>query len=631
MWKKKKVAREDLYFSDFETTGEVNYAVEGYVRVHAWCLEDSKGQSKFGNDIDSWFKTVTALRNNSIVYFHNLAFDISFIEAYLLDLEDIDVVEKIPYQQVEKTTYSVLRSNMGIVYSAKIKTTYGTTIELRDSLKLYPITIDALGKTFGIKKLTEYYDYKKFRPFGEALTGMSKEYLKHDVDIMRVAVLAQFDDCIKRGVPFGLTRSSIAFAELKKLYMEEHCMFSEEEFYADFPKTTLAQRTLMQRAYAGGIVFSRPATIGAGSVFDVNSEYPAAMQNELFPKGEPIVFRGKYLKNKEYPLYIQKLSCKFKLKKETKDFLPIPVLPKTQGVNRSPIVDNDHLAARYGTTLVLTNVDLKWFFYYYDVTDITYLGGLMFEAVKAPFKSFIDAKAKEKIAAEKAGDKAGRLMAKLSMNGCYGKFAQKIVQLSQLPVKNKKGTISQEVQPAPVDPDPQQYFPMAVFIASWARNTLLTGASKAKQRVMYIDTDSIHVRGKEPIEGLDVDQTRLGAWKQESTFDNAHYLRDKTYAEEENNELTIKAAGLQQSSKNHIKDIAELEFGVMYPGALYKTTVKGGCLLREDGKSLTRRDPIKVKLNIKLAKETRALYSKGVAVDAVDELENLEKIYGEKA
>lgn len=48
-------------------------------------------------------------------------------------------------------------------------------------------------------------------------------------------------------------------------------------------------------------------------------------------------------------------------------------------------------------------------------------------------------------------------------------------------------------------------------------------------RFLYCDTDSLHVLGDSPVEGLDVHDSRLGAWKLEYRFEEAFYNRPRQY------------------------------------------------------------------------------------------------------
>ena len=82
------------------------------------------------------------------------------------------------------------------------------------------------------------------------------------------------------------------------------------------------------------------------------------MYEKELPFGEPIFFQGEYKQDKVYSLYIQMITCSFKLKKNK-----IPTIQIKN--NRSFFKANEYLESSQNeiVCLVLTNVDLKLFFY----------------------------------------------------------------------------------------------------------------------------------------------------------------------------------------------------------------------------------------------------------------------------
>ena len=78
------------------------------------------------------------------------------------------------------------------------------------------------------------------------------------------------------------------------------------------------------------------------------------MRNCLLPFGKPIFYNGKYEPSRLYPLYIQRISCIFRLKKGK-----IPTIQIKN--NPSYFVGNEYLESSDGlpVTLTLTNIDLE--------------------------------------------------------------------------------------------------------------------------------------------------------------------------------------------------------------------------------------------------------------------------------
>jgi len=361
-------------------------------------------------------------------------------------------------------------------------------------------------------------------------------------------------------------------------------------FKWDFPATDPSQYREMQLAYSGGIVYINPKhkgkVIEKVISYDVNSEYPGAMLQYHYPIGEPVEFDGNYNKTekdfkKTHPLFIQRFKAKFTLKEGGFPSLPKKLSPGKRTIYDSTQLDENQL-------IMLNNTDFKHFLKNYHVTSLIFYGGFAFKSTFAPFASYINAMADMKIKAEKAGDMIMRQMAKLNMNGCYGKFAQSPFRGSKHSVFNESKDVVTFTDVFEDEFEAKQYLPMAIFIAAHARDILLKGIYAAGvDRVLYCDTDSIHLIGHEEPENLDIDPYRLGAWKLEGKHDYGKFLRDKCYVEVKDGVMDIKAAGLTDASKETIDNIDGFELDMEYGENLQKKMVKGGYLLKEVKKTLS--------------------------------------------
>lgn len=100
--------------------------------------------------------------------------------------------------------------------------------------------------------------------------------------------------------------------------------------------------------------------------------------------GDPVYFEGQYKEDKVYPLYIQQLACRFKLKKNK--------IPTIQIKNSKFYFGNEYLEQSGDEIeiLTLTSVDLKLFLEQYDVFELTYISGWKFKGIKGLFKPYID-------------------------------------------------------------------------------------------------------------------------------------------------------------------------------------------------------------------------------------------------
>ena len=140
----------------------------------------------------------------------------------------------------------------------------------------------------------------------------------------------------------------------------------------------------------------------------------------------------------------------------------------------------------------------------------------------------------------------------------------------------------------PEERDPV-YLPAGVFITAWARYKTVTTAQSVYGRFIYADTDSVHLIGTDIPDCIDVDAVRLGAWKHESTFYQAKFLRAKCYMEyEEGSDTpTVHVAGMPGQCHRYV-DIDNFEFGRVYPGKLYTRRVHGGIVLYEGDMEIRR-------------------------------------------
>ena len=144
------------------------------------------------------------------------------------------------------------------------------------------------------------------------------------------------------------------------------------------------------------------------------------------------------------------------------------------------------------------------------------------------------------------------------------------------------------------------YVAMASFITSYARRKTIKAAQtimdnynqgKSELQFVYADTDSLHLISPkfELPEGLEIDPYKLGAWKYESKFNKAKFLRQKCYIENStediNNtnplyELKITVAGMPRDCYKYV-NFRNFRIGASYSGKRQPKNVKGGVVLQE--------------------------------------------------
>lgn len=590
-----------IYSADFETTTQ-----DSDCRVWAWgyCNIEDPDNVKLGNSIHSFMRELK--EQGGIYYFHNLKFDGNFILYWLF---------KNGYSWIKDTKclnpgqFTTLISDMGTWYTITIQmkpTETGVTnkVEIRDSLKIIPLSVEEIPKAYGLEESKLTLDYNAHREIGHILTPHEEEYIKADIIIVAKAI----DFMLKHGQK-KLTSASNALADFKKRY-------KSKEYKKLFPELNIRADADIRKSYKGGWTYLNPKfkneDVAEGSVYDVNSMYPWAMKYCLLPWGAPVYFTGNYKKQDNYPLYILNFTCEFRLKPGK--------FPSIQLKKNRYFAENEYIMSSevdYGNekksipiTLVLTSVDYELFLHNYKVWNVEYHGGYMFKAKHGMFTEYIDYWYEQKTEAKRTGNKGLERIAKLMLNSLYGKFGARMDGKSKIPYYDNINDIVRYRQ-SETEERKGGYLPVATFITSYCRDKIIRAAEVCGERFIYADTDSVHIKGLEPVPEMDVDEYRLGAFKLEETFKRARFIRQKTYLEiydkmnKKNGKIeevmNLKCCGMPEKMK---ASVSEEDF---YEGAVFDSAknskfvpklvprvVPGGVILKETtfqiAKSKTMRD-----------------------------------------
>lgn len=547
-----------IYVADFETTVYKNQE-----RTDVWAagiVELYQDNCYITNNIADFLSYIYNLKANVICYFHNLKFDGSFILDYLLNhgykqslyhysSNALDV-KFLKNRDMPNNTFKMSVSDKNLWYKFIIKKN-NKIIEFRDSYKLLPFTLKKIAEDFKTehKKLTmEYEGYRQ--PYGE-ITMEEREYLKHDLYVLKEAMEIMFD----RGHT-KLTIGSCCLSEYKGIFKFENLETFDEKF-PDLTKFDIDSDyhgcdnayQYVRKSYRGGWCYVNPKKtnkiIEGGITFDVNSLYPYVMHSMSgfkYPVGNPVFFKykipEKITDNDDY-YYFVRFKCRFLLKD---GYLPTLQIknnwlykgneyltssrPYVKGKGYVDyITDEDGNAILYRPELTMTMYDFKLFTTHYRICDFTLLDGCYFRAESGIYDTYID-KYRE---IKESSTGAERTLAKLYSNNLYGKFAMsddssfKIATMDGETVK----LLSVEEHDKTVG-----YIPCGTAITSHARYYTITHAQQNYHHFIYSDTDSIHLDcGIDNAIGFKVDDRKYGCWKCEATWDQAIFVRQKTYIE----------------------------------------------------------------------------------------------------
>lgn len=582
--------------ADFETTTNPEDC-----RVWAWgvCDVDNPVYFEYGNTIESFFDYMENSKNSDF-HFHNLKFDGSFIISHLFNIGFKHVTDR---RQAESKTFTTLISDKGQFYSIRIyfekKGKKTNAVNIYDSLKVLPFSVSQIAKGFNLPISKLEIDYDEYREKGHKLTDVEIAYLRNDVEIVARALKVLHNQGLNK-----MTQAGNSMFDYKNIV-------GEKQFEKWFPTPELYFDKDVRQSYKGGFTYLRPqyksVDIETGLVLDVNSLYPWVMYECPLPYGNAVFFRGKYEEDKLYNLYVQMFSCQFELKEGY-----IPTIQLKNNLSFIPTQYIESSGTEY-VTLCLTSVDLELFFEHYNVYNIEWFSGWKWKSTTGLFKDYIDKWIKVKIESTLNGNKAMRTLAKLMLNALYGRFALSPIICSKIPyldngiLKYKNGE-KEERQPI--------FIPVGTFITAWARNKTIRSAMKVIDKFVYADTDSLHLKldlpdaikemPQEELEKLttadlqkygvdipsdfEVDAVKLGAWKVESRFYRARFLRQKSYVEDWNAPHTW-------GTENYNKDLLNItcagmpapcyEFvtwenffeGASYKGKLQPKQVQGGTVL----------------------------------------------------
>ena len=586
-----------LYTADFETTTN-----EEDCRVWAWgvCEIGNPDYFKHGNTIEGFFDYMER-SENSTFYFHNLKFDGEFLMVYLFEHGFKHVHERT---DEDTKTFTTLISDAGQFYSIKIifekkgkRTKY---VKIYDSLKILPFSVAQIAKGFNLPISKLEIDYTKPREKGYILTPEEVDYLRNDVDIVARALHVLFEQGLDR-----MTQGSNALHDYKRTV-------GKKEFERWFPVPDYDHD--VRQSYKGGFTYLNPTyknkDIGEGIVLDVNSLYPSVMHDKPLPFGEGVYFDGQYQFDSLYNLYVQMFTCQFELKPG--------YIPTIQLKNNLSFIPTQYLTSSDGeeVTICLTSVDLELFFEHYNVYNIEYHSGWKFKSTMGLFTEYIDKWTRVKIESTRNGNKAMRTLAKLMLNALYGKFALNPNVQGKIPYYDN-GII--RYSKGPKETRSPIYIPVGTFITAWARHKTITSAQKVYGMFAYADTDSLHLDLKLPAElsrmtneelerlttadlqrygvpipdDFIVDPYALGAWKIESRFTRARFLRQKSYIEDWNPPetwgnpetynkelLNITCAGMPQGCYPFVT-WENFHEGATYAGKLQPKHVPGGIVLKD--------------------------------------------------
>lgn len=578
-----------IYCADLETT-----VYDGQTSTEAWSsalVSMDSDEPMVHHSLAETLAYLDSQNEDAILYYHNLKFDGNFWLSYLITekgfkqgfsvFSETAVEWKEPKELLNnEVIYSI--SSMGQWYSITFKY-HNHKYTLKDSLKLLPFSLQAIGSAFKTKHRKLDMEYTGYRYAGCEITAEEMEYIKNDVLVLKEALQIMFEDGHDK-----LTIGACCLSEFRK-------MIGKYDWNVFFPPLHTIQLDpqiygsdnadqYIRNSYRGGWCYLVKGASGKryhnGTTADVNSLYPSMMHSEsgnLYPLGKPNFWHGNMIPPeaiKPNRYYFIRIRCRFYLKEGKLPFVQIKrdkryratdmlessdVYNKNDGKYYSQYYDKDGVLQNTILTMTLTCTDYILLREHYELYDFEILDGCWFYADKGIFDPYIN-----KYKTIKMNNKgAKRTEAKLFLNNLYGKLATSTISSFKYAVESDDGSLVYKVV-AENDKTPI-FIACGSAITSYSRNFTIRAAQANyhganKRGFKYADTDSIHC-DLEPneIKGIKVHDTAFCCWKLESCWDEAKFIRQKTYVEHVTKEdltpiehpyYNIKCAGMPASCKN---------------------------------------------------------------------------------
>lgn len=643
----KKVHFDEVHVCDFETT-----VYDGQTSTEVWAaasVQLNTEDVKIFGSIEELFEYLKSRKCNLIAYFHNLKFDGAFWLDFLikkLNLKQaLDIVQdgdkeiKTWRKQVDmdNDTFEYTISDKGMWYTVTIKTN-NQYIELRDSLKLLPFSVERIGNAFKTKHRKLSMEYEGLRYANCYISPQEKEYIANDVLVVKEALEVLYAEGHNK-----LTIGSCCMDEFKKTvdradYNKLFPNLQDIELDTTVHKYANADAWI-RKSYRGGwcyLVKGKEDKIKKqGTTADVNSLYPSMMSSEsgnLYPVGEPSFWKGNYIPDDAFKpnrFFFVRIRTRFYIRKNHLPFIQIKgnaLYRGTESLETSDVLDprtgeyvryyNDADGNTCDTRveLTLTQTDYYLIKEHYELVDFEIVDGCFFMARIGLFDEYIEKYKKIKMTTKGAL----RELAKLFLNNLYGKLASNDVSSFKVAYVDDDNAINYSI----VEEHAKKpgFIAIGSAITSYARNFTIRAAQKNyygvnKRGFIYADTDSIHCDLKpEEIKGIKVHETNFCCWKLESCWDEAIFTRQKTYIEHVTHEdlepieepyYNVKCAGMPTRCKNLFlksfgditeeelktynkeeqeflkkrRTIKDFKIGLKVPGKLMPKRIDGGIIL----------------------------------------------------
>jgi len=458
-------------------------------------------------------------------WFHNLAFDLTYLEGAL-------AATGWPVR-------AAFNENRPVFAEVKPWGLKEKGFRLHDSARLFPGKLEALGKLIGLPKLDAGTDFK---PGWSADLDLDRpeawRYVIRDAEIVAVGV----NRAKEMGIS-GMTLSGSAWRSARQL-------IGAKRFDELFPQPDMIDETFVRPAYCGGINWSRPGEyVGCLWHLDVKSMYPYIMSRAPLPVGAARMTK-EYDENK-LGVWAGRLRLR-----GLKNDRSVPWWwwrRKTDLELEGQRYGDKHRGSDVWHAVTVTTVDLGTLRRHY-VIDWEPVAGLEWTEATGILEPYIDHWFERKESAPR--ESLEREIAKRMMNALSGRFGLR--QPEAMKDLTPEGWKSPGPNVGPDNPS-RSYLPYVVFVTAWARRVLMDGAEKVVRSggtLIHMDTDStIFQLFQDDLPPDLIGNGELGSWELESRPARIWEGGFKRYVEEfEDGALKARCAGVPDAMKVELLD-----------------------------------------------------------------------------
>lgn len=528
----------------------------------------------------NFFKALLIRKNNSkTIYIHNSSsFDLIFLLKYLVNYSNIkiDLILKdgkfiniqVSYSTVKATENKKVMVKEIEPHDSLIKNgnSFKYNIKFRDSLLMLPSSLDKLGKAFKVQQLKSIFPYNfvtednlnyigevpEYKYFNTTKIN-EEEYIKNKTslpsnwDLKAETIKYCEDDCkclyqviesfanfIYKEYKINLDKShtlpSLAFRIFRTHYMKNY----------QVPVLTGNIFNDLSKSYYGGHVdMYIPSNSEGENIYhyDVNSLYPAAMINYLYPTKNIRYFVGDITQFDRFKDQLKDSLGILFVKIYAPESIKHPLLPYK--LNNTVIYGVGEWTGWY-TGEELKNAEK--YGYTYEIK-----AGYLFEGEKL-FDKYVEDL--YKIKSNSTKDDPMYLISKLLMNSLYGRFGMKDVlpkhklisnvdlsnTINDIKIENIDSTLElgdktliSYLDINDLNKKNRSKINMAVasFVTSYSRILMAKYKNREDFELFYSDTDSIFIN--KPLAEDEIDGKVLGKMKLENIYKKFVALGAKVY------------------------------------------------------------------------------------------------------